>query len=128
MPQSSAIWCAIGKRLVDFFGGRLEYCDDKNTDDPKNYYLPKKPKFPAVKLNEDRNKRFYKYYELLNNETVLAPQEINSMKEHCFQFTYTDQEMVLFLEKYLPIIELNKELSEELSNNNNNNKNKKLKV
>ena len=34
MPRSTAFWIAVGKRLVDFFGGELDYndCDSKDVD------------------------------------------------------------------------------------------------
>lgn len=34
MPRSTAFWVAVGKRLVDFFGGELDYndCDRKSVD------------------------------------------------------------------------------------------------
>jgi hypothetical protein len=40
MPRSNAFWVAIGKRLVDFFGGTVDYndCDDVEVD----YQRPKK--------------------------------------------------------------------------------------
>jgi hypothetical protein len=126
MPQSNAIWCAIGKRLVDFFGGKLQYCDDKNENNPMNYYLVTNPKFPSRKIDDDSNERFYQFINLLHQETVLNAQEINSMKEHCSQFTEEDKNMIFFLEKFVPAQELNKELN--INDNAEKPNKKKLKV
>lgn len=40
MPRSTGFWIACGHRLVDFFGGRIDYkdCDDES----KDYFVPKK--------------------------------------------------------------------------------------
>jgi hypothetical protein len=124
MPHSTATWCAIGKRLVDFFGGKLVYSDSTDDDDPKNYYLVTNPKFPAKTKNEDPNERFYKYYSLLHNEKTITAQEINSMKEHCAYFTDTDEHMISFLEKFVPAQELSKELSKELNKKSDTKKTK----
>lgn len=113
MPQSTATWCAIGKKLVDFFGGKLQYRDDTNEDNPENFYLVNKPKFPARKVGEDSNTRFYKYYNLLHNETVLTTEEINNMAKHCSHFSDTDKRMILFLEKYWAAQELTQELKNQ---------------
>ncbi len=34
MPKSTAFWCLVGQRLVDFFGGKVDYndCDDVEFD------------------------------------------------------------------------------------------------
>lgn len=34
MPKSTAFWCLVGQRLVDFFGGKVDYndCDDNDFD------------------------------------------------------------------------------------------------
>ena len=121
MPRSTAIWCAVGKRLVDFFGGKLVYSDSTDEDDPINYYLVTNPKFPAKQKDEDSNERFYKYYTLLHNERVITSQEILNMKEYCAYFTETDEHMISFLEKFVPALELSQELNKELKNESDSN-------
>lgn len=116
MPHSTATWCAIGKRLVDFFGGKLVYSDSSDDEDPDNYYLVTEPKFPPRKKDDDPNERFYKYYELLYSERIITAEEINNMKERCAYVTETDEHMISYLEKFVPALELSQALTKELKN------------
>lgn len=40
-PRSTPFWLALGKRLVDFFGGRVDFCD---ADDREADYVRDKPR------------------------------------------------------------------------------------
>lgn len=48
-PKSTAFWLAIGHRLVDFYGGSIDYSDSDNID--VNYW--KQPKSRAENAPED---------------------------------------------------------------------------
>lgn len=128
MPPSTATWCAIGKKLVDFFGGKLVYSDSKDEDDPKNYYLVKKGKFLPRKKNDDPNERFYLYYELLNNVNTVTAHEIKYMSTHSAYFNDRDKNMIFFLEKLEAAQELSKELNKQPFEEKSQKNKKTLKV
>ncbi len=121
-PSSIATYCAVGKRLVDFFGGRLNYSDSDDLDDPKNYYQVDKPKFPPRTMKEEINERWHLYYNLLNDETILTVKEINYMVEKAAYFPDRDKNLIAYLEKY----EQMKELDSELNNKSEDTKTKKI--
>ena len=121
-PNSMATYCAVGKRLVDFFGGKLNYSDCDDLDDPKNYYLVDKPKFPARTMKEEINERWHLYYNLLNEEPILTVKEIKEMTEKSAYDTERDKQLISYLEKYEQV----KELENELSSKSDDTKTKKV--
>jgi hypothetical protein len=112
-PQSTAMWCAIGKRLVDFFGGQVIYSDYRNVDDPSNCYLVKHGKFSKKKKSQDSDDRWHLYYNMLNEEPILTSKEIKDMQPFSSLFSEKDKILISHLEKYEEMKELEKELNEQ---------------
>lgn len=75
-PGAIPVWHAIGKRLVDFFGGKMLYSDAGDYDDPDNWYINDNAKFPARVQGQDSNDRWYQFYSALFNEPILTPDEL----------------------------------------------------
>lgn len=111
--NSSATWCAIGKRLVDFFGGKMIYSDGKDMEDENNCYLVENPKFPIRTMGVHSDIRWHLYYNLLNNEKTLTAQEIKDMQGYSSYFSDKDKILISYLEKYEQMKELTVELNEQ---------------
>lgn len=125
-PKSMAVWLAIGKRLVDFFGGKMLYADSLDYESKDSWYVNhKKTKFgPNKKQQEfDANRRWYQYHNALNSEQILTAKEIKDMIPLSgYGLDERTELLVGYLEKY--------EIAQELHNGLKNKtlKNKKLKV
>lgn len=111
--QSSATWCAIGKRLVDFFGGKIIYNDYKDLEDPNNCYLVENPKYPAKISGESSDDRWHIYYNLLKDEGTLTSKEIKDMEKYSSMLTEKDKQLISYLEKFEQMIELKDELNNQ---------------
>lgn len=70
MPRSNGFWCAMGKRLVNFFGGKMRYRDSCSGWD-----LEIDPK-PVSFLRHVENDEFRAFYDALANEPPLSDEEI----------------------------------------------------
>lgn len=100
-PSSTPIWHAIGKRLVDFFGGKMLYSDCSDYDDPNNWYVNENAKFPARVSGQDSDDRWYQFYYALFNEPILLSKEIIENKD-VYKYLH-DREKQLF--DYLEYLE-----------------------
>jgi hypothetical protein len=131
-PRSTGVWCAIGKRLVDFFGGKMMYADCNDWDDPNNWYISKNsPKYPMKVKGQSGDDRWYQYYNALNNEPILDSKEILDMQSRTAYWSEREDTLVEKLEynKYiLPKINLANELSETLPEQSEIQKPKKVKI
>lgn len=125
-PGSTAIWCVVGKRLVEFFGGQVIYNDCGDLEDSNNCYLVENPKYPAREIDKGGiNDRWHLYYNLLNNEPLLTVDELKEMKKFCaYSKNDKDDKLITYLEKY----EQMKELEGELNTQQTDNKKKVMKV
>ncbi len=77
MPPSTCWWIAVGRRLVDFFGGALDYndCDDKDI----NFRRPKKSR----KMNAPEDgKPWYAFQERMLIVKPITEKEIQAMVKH----------------------------------------------
>lgn len=112
-PRSCANWGAIGKRLVDFFGGKMMYADCQDPDDVKNWHIGKNPKYPPRKKGQDSDDRWYQYYNVLAKEPILTKDEILNMKDFCAAWVDRDEKLVEYLTKYEQAIELSNNLKDK---------------
>lgn len=78
-PGHGAIWCLIGKKLVDFFGGKMMYSDARDKDDPDNWYANTDGKFSRDKFTNGFNNKWNKFHNLLFNESKITAQELKEM-------------------------------------------------
>lgn len=88
-PSHGAIWCVLGKRLVDFFGGKMLYSDERDEDDQANWYIKTEGKFSRKNWNEGNNElnnKWYNYQNVLSNEPRISSQELMDMKEHAYWY------------------------------------------
>jgi hypothetical protein len=126
-PGCTAIWHAIGKRLVDFFGGKMLYSDARSYDDPDNWYINENAKFPARVSDQDEDDRWYQYYAALFNETLLHSTEILENKGDYKYLHDREKQLVDYLE-YLERVKLVEkevdELKESLEKNPESNRKK----
>lgn len=79
-PSNSVIGQAIGKRLVDFFGGKMLYRECTSEEDSSNWYYPEKIKYQPKELTIDE--RDFLFTNLLWNEQKISVEELISMKPH----------------------------------------------
>lgn len=77
-PSNSVIGQAIGKRLVDFFGGKMLYRECTSADDSSNWYYPEFVKYQPKNLTIDE--RHFLFINLLWNESIVTAQELIAMK------------------------------------------------
>lgn len=72
LMSSHALGAVIGKRLVDFFGGSLQYTD--YSDDI--HYECTNSKYKKIKGNENINSNYYQFYNLLKAEPDINATEL----------------------------------------------------
>jgi hypothetical protein len=75
MPRSTTFWCAIGKGLVKFFGGKIDYndCDSKKVD------FSKKPFSDRINCPSD-GKPWQAFQEKLWNLLPLTSKDFEGFK------------------------------------------------
>lgn len=75
-PSSYPVAIAVGRRLVEFFGGKMQYSDHADTIDyevePANALFP--PKAPG----QDSDARWYQFYNALWNAPMITAQELRA--------------------------------------------------
>jgi hypothetical protein len=123
-PSSSPIWGVLGKRLVDFFGGKVLYNESTNSDDPNSWHFCDNPKFPKRTKPEEDDTRYFLFQNLLFNEKLITSYELEEMKHLTRYWNEEDSHLLSYLKKY----EEAKELNESLKNNPDKKVAKKLKV
>lgn len=90
-PGSHGFAVAIGKRLVDFFGGSVVYND--SVDDSPNYKVnPRKAKFPPKTKDQTSDDRWYQFYNALSNEPMLSAADL---KKSCDKYGASDRHLLL---------------------------------
>lgn len=73
-PGSHGLGAAVGRRLVDFFGGRVDYHD---LDNPPSYKKsPRRAKYPTKTPGQSSDDRFYQFYNTLLAEPLLTSDEL----------------------------------------------------
>lgn len=72
----NAISIAIGRRLVRFFGGTLQYSDSTDAIDER--VDPKKAMYPAPRKGQDSNERFDAFQNALTQVQLLSTRELLS--------------------------------------------------
>lgn len=111
-PRASATWIAIGKKLVEFFGGKLMYADCEDGNDPKNWLINEKGLYsPEINHCDDR---WYNYHNALSKIKPLTAEDILENKDVC---AYWGEREEILITK-LPRIEQFNELTKELKNEN----------
>lgn len=78
-PSSSILWCAIGKRLIDFFGGKMLYSDEEDEDNLDNWYINDSPIFSYQTKEKSSDDKWYQYYNALNETPLISIKEMNDM-------------------------------------------------
>jgi hypothetical protein len=81
-PPPTTAWCVIGKRLVDFFGGKMMYSDTMDEDDPDNWYHNDSPIFPVKSPEQSSNDRWYQYHNALNETPMISVKEMKEMEDY----------------------------------------------
>ena len=126
-PNSTPVWLAIGKRLVDFFGGKMMFADCSDDSDPKNWYIGKSAKYGPKNKESDANdgdSRWYQFFNALNTESMLTAKEIKDMIPNS---AYPNEERTEHLLSYLDKYETAKQLSGDLKKKKKS-ETKKMKV
>lgn len=88
-PPPTTAWCIVGKRLVDFFGGKMMYSDARDEDEPDNWYHNKNPIFPVKSPEQSSNDRWYQYQNALNETPMISVKEMKEMEDYA---TYSNSE------------------------------------
>lgn len=115
-PGSTAVWHAIGKRLVDFFGGKMLYSDAEDYDDPNNWYVNEKAKYPERVEGQSSDDRWYQFYSALFNEPVLRPDEL--LEDKTMEPYLSDREKSLYAHlQYWEKFQIVKAQADELTEN-----------
>ena len=97
-PPPTTAWCVIGKRLVDFFGGKMMYSDARDEDEEDNWYHNTSPIFPLKSLEQSSNDRWYQYQNALNETPMISVKEMQDMAEYA---AYSDSERDIKLIEFL---------------------------
>lgn len=76
MPRSTPFWLAVGKGLVDFFGGQLDYndCDDEDVD----YEVPAQIQY----ANLDSDARWQRFQEAKWALKPVSREDMDAMAAH----------------------------------------------
>jgi uncharacterized glyoxalase superfamily protein PhnB len=85
MPRSTAFWLAVMHRVVDFFGGRIDYqdCDDKYND----YEVP------AGTWEENSPEDGEAWYDLQNRILALEPITVEEWQQYDKDAAYKIREL-----------------------------------
>lgn len=113
-PSSTPLWGAIGKRLVDFFGGKVLFCDSADSDNPDNWHVCDNPKYYPKTKDESSNDRYYRYQNALFNEPVISSHELKAMYDKTRYLDDDIRGLVSYMEKYESAQYLSKTLSEQI--------------
>ena len=79
LPSSYGLSTLIGKKLVDFFGGRVLYQDYYDWDDKKHTYFNENPKFPKITPEQTSDDRYYQFQNALLAEPRITSLELIEM-------------------------------------------------
>ena len=115
--SSVALWGVIGKRLVDFFGGKVFFCHPYD----RYIYVCNNPKYPPKTEKESDYDQWFRFQNTLFNEPTIKAQELKDMKNETKYWHAED--FVAYLEKYEAALELANYLSTK-----NKTMNKKIKI
>jgi hypothetical protein len=111
-PSSEVVWCAIGKCLVDFFGGKMIYSD---TNDDKFYVNKKAPQFPKQKAEQTSDERWYQYFNALNKVKPIQKADLDFIDNMgVTSVGQRSKKLMDFLEQYEKIIFLHQKLDKNL--------------
>jgi hypothetical protein len=82
-PPTTPFWCAVGKRLVDFFGGEIVY-DDCREEKGKNVYRAKRS-CPVDRqgLIPDDGKPWRKYQLAVVALRAVSGRDLKAMRRRC---------------------------------------------
>ena len=78
-PATHALGVAMGRRLVEFFGGKVVYDDSKDTIDYE--VEPAKALFPTIKKRQTSNDRWYQFENALRALPPLRALELDQAAE-----------------------------------------------
>jgi hypothetical protein len=78
-PGAHAMALAVGRRLVDFFGGNLT--EDDSSDSVDYRVRPAKALLPPKTKDQDPNDRYYQYHNALANLTPLTTADLEWAEE-----------------------------------------------
>lgn len=108
-PTSSAAWLSIGKKLVDFFGGKMLISDADDYEDPDNWYKVEKGSYPKEMI--DGNDRWYNYINALSKVETLTAKEILDWQDKAAYFGEREENLINHLSKVANFNKLNNELT-----------------
>ncbi len=114
-PKSSTIWLVLGKKLVDFFGGKMLYADSTSKEN-EQWYINKKGIFPKKAKGQSGDDRWYQYHNCLSKVKILTSKDIEEMEP----FSCYDDERTVALKSYLEKYQLSLDISKKLSSKKNN--------
>lgn len=93
-PGSHALAVAVGRRLVEFFGGEVVYSDCEEKDEPdfkrKNYQC----EFPKRLKNQAPNSRFYQFQNALDKVSLISVQELDDGLRDCSRRDYNKSPLI----------------------------------
>lgn len=110
-PKASVEAIAIGKKIIDFFGGVLLFSDCSDEDDLNNVYKIKKPIFSKKRKNQDSDDRYFQFYNTLKEFPALTVEEMDWADKHA---SYTATDRCLKLKDYLAVLEGKEKLEQSL--------------
>lgn len=94
LPPSTAFWIAMGKRLVDFFGGQVVYRDNISADEADDHMYKRATK-PRKEIVTARDGRVWQaLQEELATLTPLTIEEVDAARALC---GYPDRQEYGFL-------------------------------
>lgn len=108
-PNSSGIWLAIGKKLVDFFGGKMLISDADDWNDQNNWYVKENGSYSKTVNHCDD--RWFGYINALANTLPLTKEDLLEFKDKCAYWNEREDTLLEHLPKITEYNKLTKELN-----------------
>ena len=110
-PNASGVWLAIGKKLVDFFGGKMLISDADSWEDPNNWYVKEEGTY-SKKINHCDD-RWYAYVNALDKTLPLSKEDLLEFKDKCAYWNEREDTLLAQLPKITSYNKLSKELNDK---------------
>lgn len=85
MPTSSAFWCLVGHRLVDFFGGKIDY----NDCDAIDFDYERRPKGNSLNCPDD-GEPWRRFHERIAKVPPITRAELEAFRGAAYDFKSDD--------------------------------------
>lgn len=107
-PNSYLVAGAVGKKLVDFFGGTVIYSEDKELE-----YKNNTPLFPPKLSTQTSNDRYYQFYNSLYSIKMITANDLLEAENKVYIRTERDNKLIEYLKVYETYKKIDDSVSDE---------------